>query len=177
MLLPNSVFRSWKLLSENEQRIVKFISFIQVIMNFLDLLGIGLIATLAALSIQNLTSGSMGNRVEKVILLLNLDTLSFPQQIAFLGSTTCLIFVCKTLISALLVRYLFYFFSRKATAISSDMIAKIVNRNFEKHSSKTSQEILYAATTGVNTLLTGLLATSINIFSDILINMYILPSS
>jgi ABC-type multidrug transport system fused ATPase/permease subunit len=167
MLLPNSVLRSWKLLSVNEKRIVKFISFIQVIMNFLDLLGIGLIATLAALSIQNLTFGGMGNRVEKVILLLNLDTLTFPQQIAFLGSITCLIFVCKTFISAFLVRYLFYFFSRKATVISSNMIAKIVNRNFEKQSSKTSQEILYAATTGVNTLMTGLLATSINIFSDV----------
>ena len=167
MLLPNSVFNSWKLLSMNEQRIVKGISFIQVIMNFLDLLGIGLIAILSALSIQNLTSGSMGNRVEKVIFLLNIDTLSFQQQITFLGSITCLIFVCKTLISAFLVRYLYYFFSRKATAISSDMIAKIVYQNFEKHSNKTSQDILYAATTGVNTLMTGLLATSINIFSDI----------
>jgi ABC-type multidrug transport system fused ATPase/permease subunit len=165
MLKNNPVFTSWKLLSKKEQNIVKAISFSQVCLNFLDLVGIGLIATLGALSVQTLGSGSTGSRVEKVLLLFNLDSRTFQTQIAFLGVATTIVFLCKTLLSATLVRYTFFFFSRKSSKLSADLISKIINKNMSNNVDN-SQEILYAATSGVNAIMTGLLATSINIFSD-----------
>jgi ABC-type multidrug transport system fused ATPase/permease subunit len=176
MNIFSSVSKSWKLLSRKEQTIVKLVSIIQVLLNFLDLVGIGMIATLGALSIQTLESETMGNRVGTIIYFLNLENLSFPNQISILGLITSIIFVSKTIVSALLMRFIYFFFSRKGTEISSELISKIMNRNFntkvlntnsKKDVNQTSQEILYAATTGVNTLMTGILATSINILADI----------
>lgn len=166
MLKHNPVLKSWKLLSKKEKYIVKSTSFIQIFLNLLDLIGIALIATLGALSVQTLGSGGMGNRVGKVISLLNLDSFTFQVQIAFIGVLTSAIFISKTLISAYLVRFTFLFFSRKSTEISAELMTKIVNKKFSKNLENSSQEMLYAATTGVNALMTGLLATSINVLSD-----------
>jgi ABC-type multidrug transport system fused ATPase/permease subunit len=166
MLKYNPVLKSWKLLSKKEKYIVKSTSFIQIFLNLLDLIGIALIATLGALSVQTLGSGGMGNRVGKVISLLNLDSFTFQIQIAFIGVLTSAVFISKTLISAYLVRFTFLFFSRKSTEISAELMTKIVNKKFSKNLENSSQEMLYAATTGVNALMTGILATSINVLSD-----------
>ena len=138
----------------------------QILLGFLDLAGVAAIGALGALSIQGLESHAAGNQVSILLRILNLQKMSFQNQVAFLGVSAAFLLVLKTIASIIFTRQTFFFLSNKGAYISANLFSKYLKQNLLQIQKHTSQQILYIISDGVKNLMLGILGTSISLISD-----------
>ena len=166
-LRKSLVGRAVSLLNRKDRKKVLIISSIQILMGSLDLMGVILIGALGALSVQGLESKTSGNKVEFLLKFLNLQSQTFQVQIACLGVFAAFLLILKTVLSIILTRKTFFFLSRKGAQISAEMISRLLSQSLLRIQSRSSQQTLLNVTVGVQDLMIGILATSIQIASDL----------
>ncbi len=132
----------------------------------LDLIGVALIGVIGALSIYGIQSKSDTGRASKITTFLQLDSFSFQKQIAILGGLAAVILVVKTISSLLLTRKVLNFVSSKGALVTKKLLQTVLNSPSSYLSRYTQQEIIYACTTGVQNLTTGIIGTASTMFSD-----------
>jgi ATP-binding cassette subfamily C protein len=138
----------------------------QILLSILDLLGVALIGVIGALSISGIQSKKAGNRVEQLLGFLNLENLSFQQQVAVLGVIATLVLIAKTVLSILISRRILNFLSSRSAMISQKILKKLLNQDLTEINRYSQQEVIYASTTGVQNLTTGVIAATSNLFVD-----------
>jgi ATP-binding cassette subfamily C protein len=139
----------------------------QILLSILDLLGVTLIGVIGALSINGIQSKKAGNRVEQLLEFLNLDNLTFQQQVAVLGILATAVLISKTLLSIMISRRILNFLSSRGARISHKILKKFLNQDLTEVNKYSQQEIIYASTTGVQNLTTGVIAATTNLFVDV----------
>jgi ABC-type multidrug transport system fused ATPase/permease subunit len=154
------------LLEKIDQLKIACVLGVQILLGFLDLLGVVFVGALGALAIQGLESQKAGYKVNKLLQIIGIHDYSFQQQVEALGILAALFLVVKTLASALLTRKIYYFLSHKTAEVSSDLIRRILSQNLVDLQKRTSQQTLYIVTEGVRSLLVGVLAAGITLISD-----------
>ena len=158
--------RTLKLLGKSDRTRLYLITLAQVLAGLLDLAGVVLIGALGALSIQGIESRSAGNNVSKVLNFLHVQNLTFQKQIAFIGIIAVMIFTIKTIFAISFTKMTFIFLSRKSADISSDIAAKVLAKNLLFIQKRSTQEILFNVTEGVQNLTSGILANSVAMVAD-----------
>jgi ATP-binding cassette subfamily C protein len=143
------------------------ITSIQILLGFLDLIGVVVVGAVGALSVQGIESQHPGNRVRYVLRMLNLEALSFQSQVAALAFIAASVLILKTIISVFFTRKTFLFLSEKSSEISANLITKFLSQNLLKIQKLSSQELLFIVSVGVENIMVGILATSVTILSDI----------
>jgi len=138
----------------------------QILLSILDLLGVALIGVIGALSISGIQSKKAGSRVEQLLGFLNLENLSFQQQVAVLGVIATLVLIAKTILSILISRRILNFLSSRSAMISQKILKKLLNQDLTEINRYSQQEVIYASTTGVQNLTTGVIAATSNLFVD-----------
>ncbi len=159
----------WTVLHAIEPRDRKKVSLAtvaQILLTILDLLGVALIGVIGALSINGIQSKKAGGRVEQLLEFLNLDSFSFQQQVAALGVLATLVLISKTLLSIVISRRILTFLSTRGAKISHRILKKFLNQDLNEVNKYSQQEIIYASTTGVQNLTTGVIAATSNLFVD-----------
>lgn len=142
------------------------VTFIQVTLGFLDLLGIAIVGVLGALTISGVSSRQPGNRVSRVLEILGINDFSLQNQALILGVTATLILVAKTLFSVVAVRRTTYFLSRSGAKISSNLISKLLTLPLTQIREKSMQQTLYSLTSGVDAITLGVLNSSAQMLAD-----------
>jgi len=132
----------------------------------LDLLGVMLIGVIGSISATNLSGSQTGNRVIKILQFAKLDELSIQQQVAILGCLATFVFVAKTILSLLFVRRSLRFLARRGAKISADLIAKYFSTSLTVVNQRSTQESIYSLTSGVNSILVGVIGASVSLVSD-----------
>lgn len=143
------------------------LAFGQVILGFLDLLGIAFVGILGALSVSGVQSSLPGNRVQAALRFLHLDMQSIQFQVGALGFIAATALILRTLASVYFTKKTLYFLSGIGAQIASELNAKLLASNLSTVKKKSSQENLYAITTGVNNLVIGVVATSVTLIGDV----------
>jgi ABC-type multidrug transport system fused ATPase/permease subunit len=159
--------RSLSLLESEERRKLSIIVLIQISLSSLDLLGVGLFGILAALAINGVGSKPQGDTVIAVLDFLNLNSFSIQQQAMLLGLIAAAVLVVKTILSIYFTRRTLYFLSRRGASISSQLISKVLSQPLIKINEKSSQEILFAVTTGVQAITLNVLGLSVIVVTDV----------
>ncbi len=159
--------RCLQLFGKRDKQRLLFLTVMNVLSGFLDLVGVGLIGILAALGVSGIQSKEPGNRVSLVLSTLGLESLTFQQQALALATGATAILTLRTLISVFLTRKTLNFLSNRAAAMSSALASKILNSELSYVHSNTSQDILYRLTTGVGIIVLGVVGTVISLFSDL----------
>jgi ATP-binding cassette subfamily C protein len=159
--------RCLQLFGKRDKQRLLFLTVMNVLSGFLDLVGVGLIGILAALGVSGIQSKEPGNRVSLVLSTLGLESLTFQQQALALATGATAILTLRTLISVFLTRKTLNFLSNRAAAMSSALASKILNSELSYVNSNTSQDILYRLTTGVGIIVLGVVGTVISLFSDL----------
>ena len=163
----NSNFRTaLMLLDKKAQRKLALVVGFQVILGFLDLLGVAALGILGALSITGLQSSKPGNRVNQALELLHIQNLTFQTQVTILALLAVTLLFSRTIISIFSTRKILFFLSNKAAKASGDLTRKLLSQPLLLVQRKSSQETLYAVTNGVSTLLLGVIGTFANMVSD-----------
>ena len=160
------IARSFALLQARDRKKVVLVTFIQVTLGFLDLLGIAIVGVLGALTISGVSSRQPGNRVSRVLEILGINDFSLQNQALILGVTATLILVAKTLFSVVAVRRTTYFLSRSGAKISSNLISKLLTLPLTQIREKSMQQTLYSLTSGVDAITLGVLNSSAQMLAD-----------
>ena len=162
-----TVKAAFGVLSKKDKKKISAITFIQVILGFLDLLGIFLIGMIVLLSSSGINSQPPQSSVTKVIDFFGLSNFRFQMQVAILSVTAALLLISRTLSSMFFTRKILFYLSRRAAAISSDLVYKLLSQDLLVIQRRSSQETLYALTTGVSSLMLGVIGTVLSLITDL----------
>ncbi len=168
--------RSLRLFTKTARIKIFAVLLIQIFLSFVDLIGIAIVGLLGALTVTGIqsTQPPAGGRIESVLNILGLSDQTFQKQIAILGGLAAFLLVSRTIVSIFFTRRSLHFLSYQAAKISSDLLNKILNLSLLDLRKKSSQEILYLLTVGVNTITVGIIGTSMSIISDLFLTSLML---
>jgi ABC-type multidrug transport system fused ATPase/permease subunit len=165
-LKSSALWRSLNILSSKDRKKLSAIVLLQVFFGFLDLLGVALIGLLGALTINGVQSKSPGTRVSQVLEFLNLEKFSFQHQVAVIGLIAAVLLIGKTFLSMYFGKLVLRFLSFRSAQISSDLVKKLLSTPLLQVQMNTSQQTIYALTTGVTTVTIGIIGAFVSIISD-----------
>jgi ATP-binding cassette subfamily C protein len=165
-----SMFTELKqIFSPSEKRKLVGATVLQSSLAILDLIGVALIGVIGALSIYGIQSKTDSGRASQITSYLKIENFAFQQQIAILGGLAAGILVFKTVSSLMLTRKVLNFVTSKGAFVTQKLLQTVLNRPSLYLNKYTQQEIIYACTTGVQNLTTGIIGTSSTIFSDFIL--------
>ncbi len=165
-LRRNKLIRAVGILSRADQRKIFTISLLQILMGCLDLLGVLAIGLLGALSVSGLQSQKPGSQVTQALEFLHIQGSTFQEQSIILGISAIVLLVGKTVLSILFTRRTLFFLSRRGAKISADLISKLLSQSLLVVQSRTTQEMVYAVTTGVERIVLQVLGTAVVWIAD-----------
>jgi ABC-type multidrug transport system fused ATPase/permease subunit len=143
-----------------------FVSLLQAGLGFLDLVGIGIIGVLGALTVTGISAKQPGNRVSKFLELIGIENLRFQNQIALLGAIATVILIVRTILSILVLKRIFLFLSNRGASMTSNLVSKLLSQSLIEVQKRSSQETVYALTYGVSSITLGVLGSVVNLVSD-----------
>ena len=166
-LKTRSIALPIKLLSRRDRLLLILVIWITLFLALLDLVGVLLIGVIGSLSITGLSTGQTGNRVSTVLRFLQIDTLGFESQVVVVGLAAATLLISKTLLSLFLVKRTMFFMARRAASMSADLITRYFTISVSRLNRRSLQTSIYALTTGVSSVMVGVVGASIALISDI----------
>ena len=148
------------ILTKSDRKKMLAIAVIQICLSFLDLLGVLTIGLLGALAVNGIGTGNQSGTVASVLRFLNVSELSFQTQALVLGICAVVLFVGRTVLSIFFTRRILFFFSKRGASISASLVARLLSQPLVLIQSKSTQEMLYALTNGVDFITLNILATA-----------------
>jgi ABC-type multidrug transport system fused ATPase/permease subunit len=140
---------------------------IQVSLGILDLIGVAAIGMLGSLAISGVQSKQPGNRVFSVLEFLNIENSTLQFQATVLGILAAFLLLTRTLLSVLITKRIMHFLSRRGAELSSILINDLLSKSILEINSRTVQQTIYIVTTGVNTMMLGVIGATIALISDL----------
>ncbi len=165
--MSTTLTRSLEVFTKRDKRNLILVTAVQISMGVIDLIGVALIGVLGALAVNGVQSKSPGDRVGYVLKQLRIDNLEFQIQIAIIGALAAGMLIGRTLISIAFTRRTLFFLSKKAADISSRLTDRLLAQNLLFIQGKSSQQHLFAVTSGVGYITVGVVGTTITLISDL----------
>ena len=119
------IYRSLGLLGKKDRVKLYFLIVFQIILGVLDLIGVAFVGIIGALAVTGISSGKPGDRVSKILELLNLENFSFETQVAIIGILAAGFMMSKTLLSMLFTKKSLTFLSYRSAQFSAKLARKI----------------------------------------------------
>jgi ABC-type multidrug transport system fused ATPase/permease subunit len=161
------ISRSLHVLDRNDRRKLWIVTLIQVSLSFLDLLGVAVVGLLGALSVSGLQDAVPDNRILIVLKFLRIQNETFQFQAFMLAILAASLLVGRTALSIFFTRRILFFMTNRGAMISSNLVARLLAQPLLIVQSRTTQETLFAITTGVQIIVLQVLASSAVLVSDI----------
>ena len=132
----------------------------------LDLIAVATVGIVTALTLSGVQSKSPPEQIEGILSVLNLEDFVFQVQVAILGSVAAIIMILKTLASVFLVRRMLEFLAHKSDKVSAALSVSVMRLPYEYIKRNSSQSILFAVTHGVNSLVLGVIGSTVQIIAE-----------
>jgi ABC-type multidrug transport system fused ATPase/permease subunit len=161
-----TIGRSASVLTRSDQRKIVLVIIAQISLSILDLIGVALIGVLGAISISGVQAQRPGSRILALLNGLGLADKSLTIQATVIGLSAAALLISRSLLSVFFSRRTMFFLSRRGAKISANLISRLLSQNLLFIQSRTSLSFLYAVTSGINTIVLGVLGTVISIISD-----------
>jgi ATP-binding cassette subfamily C protein len=157
---------AFSLLPKPDKRKVIITAIFQASLSVLDLIGIGLVGILGALAVVGIQSAQPGTRIESVLAFLQLSQSTLQVQIAVIGGLAALVMIIKTILSLFVTRRILHFLSHRASRLTTLVTGKLVSQSIQDVNAKSSQEMIYVLTSGINSIMIGIIGTSVIFVAD-----------
>jgi ABC-type multidrug transport system fused ATPase/permease subunit len=167
LLAKGPLSRAIKVLSPADRRKITGVTILQIFMGGLDLLGVVAVGLLGALSVSGLQSNVPGDRLGAALRILQIQDSTFQTQASILGISAVVLLVGRTILSIFFTRRILFFLSRRGAKISADLISRLLSQSLLLVQSRTTQETVYAVTTGVERIVLQVLATGVVWIADL----------
>ena len=143
--------------SRRDKKTLFMISVLQAALNLLDILAITLIGVIGALGVTYVAGFALPEWVVAVLGYLKLDDFSIEQTLILVSTLTAFLFVTKSISSAFVNFRVFRFLSIRQAAISTRLSKQLSEAPYQFIKKQNPQNLIYAATDGVNNLVIGVL--------------------
>lgn len=155
------------MLSPGDQKKIVFIALIQIFLAGLDLVSIALIGLIASITLFGIQSRDLPVGLERIIEIVGLGPLDFQTQVAILGLATGILLVTKTLFSAYISRRILFFLNRKTALVTALLLKRVLSQPYDYIKTRSSTEVLFSLTRGVNALIAGVLGSASQILTEV----------
>lgn len=159
--------KSFGVLSLSDQKKLTLVVVLQICLSLLDLVGVLSIGVLGALSVIGLSSQRPNNLINSVLKLLQIENLTFQQQVSIIGLISISLLVGRTFLSILFTRKVLFFLSRRGADVSAKLVSRILAQPLLSVQVRSTQETLFAVTNGVGIITLQIIATFIILISDL----------
>jgi len=139
----------------------------QVLVNLIDLIGIGLLGLVGAITVAGIQSQSTSPTIQTILSTIGLENKSFQMQVSILAIVATSLLVSRTFISLYLSRRTFLYFALKSILFSQSILQDTFRKGFESSRSTSTQGFIYSTTSGCDVLMIGVFAQSTVLVSDI----------
>ena len=161
------IYTCLSMLNPRTRRKLIQITFAQVFLGLLDLVGVAIFGLLGTLTITGLQSQNPGTRVSQVLQFLNMTQFSLQLQILLLGASATILLVLKTFASMIFTRKTIRFMSHQGAEISSGLFSRILSSPILRVDSVPRQQLIYSVAAGVETITLGILTSLVLFVSDL----------
>jgi hypothetical protein len=158
--------RSLNVLPKTDRPKILLVILLQAGLGIIDLLGVAAIGVLGALSVTGIQSQQPGDRISAVLSALRISDISFQSQVAVLGIGAAFLFVFRTILSILITRKILFFLSHRGASLSSKLAGQLLSQSLTKVQARSTQESVYALTTGVSAITLNILGVMVTIIAD-----------
>lgn len=134
------------------------ITIAQSLLSILDLVGVAMVGILGALAITGVESKNSGTRVNSALKLLHIQGHSLQSQATIIGFISAALLIIRTAASIYFNRRILSYLSFQGAKLSKNLIYKLLAQPLLFIQEKTSQEMVYALTIGVETITLRILA-------------------
>lgn len=152
------------ILNASEKRKLKFFVGLQMSLSLLDLLGVALIGIIVAISTSNIRGLNQPALLEKIPIF---STSTFYTQIVLLSLMALFFLIGRTVLSIVITKKVFVFFSNKSSEITTKLLGDIFSKPVNILNRNNTSEYVYLLTRGTETLTMNVLATSTILVADL----------
>ena len=121
--------KSIKLLPKSDGRKYTFVVLIQVLLGFLDLIGVVILGLIGSLAVRGLSFQEPGDRVGGFLKLLNLENTNLRLQLSTLGLIATLMLISKSVASLYIGRKTLFFLSRRSAYLSTNLVSRLFTKD------------------------------------------------
>lgn len=158
--------RALALLPQRSRRKLFLLAGVQLLLGLIDLISIGLVGLIGTLAVSGVQSTHPTGLVGEAVSLLHIANLEAQQQVAVLGLAAGFMFIGRTAASIVLIRRALHFLAARGAELSASMGARVLAQPLWFVQARTTQELLYAVTSGANALVLGVLGTLVALLAD-----------
>ncbi len=162
------------LLTKRDKHNLSLALFLQLLVNFLDLVGVAIFGVIGSIAISGVAGRQKGLRVTQVLEKIGLENLSLQGQVASLGSIAVFIFLCRSILSLVLTRRTLKFLSRKSSEFSHNLFFKLLSLNISQIEKRQTSDLQYSLTSGVSNIFIGVVGGFMTLFVDLTLVLLIL---
>lgn len=155
------------MVSLKDRRKIILVTIVQIFINLLDLVGVAVVGVLGALTITGIRSQEPGTRVSALLSTLQLDGIQFQKQVAILGGLAMFALIIRTMLSIYFTKKTLRFLANRSALISGDLVSKLLSRPLLQIQTRSTQENLYAVTTGVSIITVGVIGSLVMSVADV----------
>jgi len=155
------------ILNKSDRKKLAYITAIQIFLGVLDLLGVLAVGLLGTLSVTGVQSRDPSSRVYKILEMLGISSFSIQVQASIIGLTAVFLLVGRTIISIFITRRILYFMGRRGAVISANLISRLLAQPLLVIQRWSTQESLFAVTSGVQIIALQIIALSVMLVADI----------
>ena len=171
MRIENETFmlinKCFKALPKSDIRKYFTVVLVQILLGFLDLIGVVLLGLIGSLAIRGLNYQKPGDRVSQLLNFLQISELNLRTQITILGVIATTFLVTKTLLSLYLGKKILFFLSRRSALLSSSLVNRLFAQDITLVQNESIASRIYILTTGVDGITTGVLGALALLVADI----------
>ena len=146
---------------------LSFLIGFQILTSILDLTALYLLGNLASVGILYVKNQA-AFFPPRLTTILNLESATFNNQFFYIATLIITIFIVKTFLAILINRKILIFLGNRTASASSRMVLKLLSSKPDFILKKKSQELLYAATAGIDHLILNYLSAACVLFIETL---------
>lgn len=159
--------QAFSLLSLGDRRRLIQIMIAQALLSFLDLIGVGLIGAVGALTINGVQSKRPSGPLADLTDFAGISDFSLQNQVAILGFASVVALLSKTALSIFFTRKILHFLSSRGAVLSTKLIKLLFSQPITLINQRSSQDTLFTLTHGVMSVTLGVLGSLASLISDI----------
>ena len=159
--------RCLRVLSKHDQIRIKLIVIAQLFLSVLDLAAIAIFGALGSIAVRGVQSRDSSSFLDPVLQNFGLNSVNFQTKVGLLALIAACLLITKTVLSTIITRRSLHFLAKKGAELSTTLSKTALVEKREATDELSSQELLYALTSGVSNVTLGVLGTSVALASDI----------
>jgi ABC-type multidrug transport system fused ATPase/permease subunit len=162
-----NIKRATALITKADKRKYWILTSVQSALSVVDLASVAVVGLIGSIAVNGISQVGPGESTKKWLTIFRLENFSIQSQAAILGLFVGLLLTAKSISSMMLNRRMLFFLGYRSAKISRELISKLVQQNALVLEAHSAQQLIYSATTGINSVVIGVLGNFSALVGDI----------